>query len=207
MASVGALLLLVDAVVLGNVGWLDLLLDAVVVVAAYVLWYVRLIAGGADAKAIMALAVLVPAPVAWELPWAELPLWPSPSPAAFVVFANALILFLAFPAWFAVWNVSRGDVAVPAMFLGTRMDLDRAASRPVWIMDQSTPEGAVRRVLFPSRRSKDENAQNVARLRAHGVARVWVTPKVPFMLPLLLGFVAAFTLGDLIFSTVNAVLR
>ncbi len=37
-----------------------------------------------------------------------------------------------------------------------------------------------------------------ARIHALGEERVWVTPKVPFMIPLLVGFVLAFGVGDIL---------
>ncbi|HYS70937.1 MAG TPA: A24 family peptidase C-terminal domain-containing protein, partial [Thermoplasmata archaeon] len=51
-------------------------------------------------------------------------------------------------------------------------------------------------VLFPKRRA--DPAGQVARLRARGIKRVWVTPQIPFMVPLLVGFGLAFVMGNLL---------
>src|SRR5207249_2480432 len=51
-------------------------------------------------------------------------------------------------------------------------------------------------VLFPRR---DGNpSQEVARLRAAGIDRAWVTPQVPFMVPLLGGLLLAFFVGNVL---------
>jgi len=31
------------------------------------------------------------------------------------------------------------------------------------------------------------------------ISKIWVTPKIPFMIPLLAGFICAFVLGDLLY--------
>jgi prepilin signal peptidase PulO-like enzyme (type II secretory pathway) len=59
-------------------------------------------------------------------------------------------------------------------------------------------------VLFPSR-SKDES-EEAEKLRAAGATRVWVQPKVPFLVPLLLGFLLALLVGNLMLGFLTAVL-
>jgi prepilin signal peptidase PulO-like enzyme (type II secretory pathway) len=36
-----------------------------------------------------------------------------------------------------------------------------------------------------------------------GMKQIWVTPKIPFMIPLLAGFICSFVLGDLLSSLIN----
>ena len=60
-------------------------------------------------------------------------------------------------------------------------------------------EGAKVRLVYMPTRAGDY-ALNLARLKAMGTDKVWATPKIPFMIPLFLGFVAAFLIGDVIMS-------
>jgi len=158
------------------------------------LYRVGLLAGGADAKALMALAVLAPFPV--EL--GALPLWPSLLPTPFAILGNALLAFLVVPLGLLARNLTRGHVAWPFSFLAVRIPLDEARRKHVWPMEYMQ-DGQVKRMLMPSRFEwEDEDWEALA---AAGRTEVWVTPKVPFMVPLLVGFVSAFLLGDLLFGT------
>lgn len=191
----GLLVLAVDVLVLHRLEPLYLVLVPLIVAVSYGLWYVHLIAGGADAKALMTLAVLAPYPL--DLGGA-FPVWPDALPPAAVAFANSLLVFLLFPLLFVLYNLARGDVRFPAMFLGYRLALDHAATSFVWIAERAGEDGAVRQVLMASRMDPEQVEANVARLRALGRTRVWVTPKIPYMVPLLGGYVAAFFLGDVL---------
>lgn len=202
LGSCGTLLFLAD-LVLHRLGWLDLVVAAAIVAAAYGLWYVHVIPGGADAKALMALAVLHPRPIGLEWGPTVLPLWASPLPGVVTIWANAAFLMAVFPFAFLVFNLLRGDVAWPSMLLGTKMRLESAERRFVWVVDWIDEKGAETRILFPSRRAEEEQRANIARLREAGRSRVWVTPKFPFMLNLLLGLAAAYSLGDVLFKAVE----
>lgn len=196
------LLFLADLLVIRRYGWIDALIAVGVIALAYGLWYLHLLAGGADAKALMVLAVLLPTPVGWEWAGVALPAWPSPVPGSLVVLANGLVLFAAAPVGLAAYNLARRDLRFPTMFLGYRISIDRAEASFVWIVDRVRQDGSLGQVLFPSRIGEDQYGENVRRLREQGRSRVWVTPKIPFMLPLLGGFVAAFLLGDVLFRLV-----
>jgi preflagellin peptidase FlaK len=199
-----SLLFLADWLVLHRLGWIHLLIVAGLILLSYTLWYLHLLAGGADAKALMAISILLPIPIDWR--WADIPLppWSSPLPGALTVLSNSVLLFALAPLALLLYNLGRGSVSMPAMFLGYTMDLEAAADSFVWIIDRLDETGAKRQVLFPSRTSDEEYDANIQRLRAAGIRRVWVTPKIPFMIPLLLGYVAAFLLGDVLFKVVTS---
>ena len=203
LASCAALLFVVDVAVTERFGWLHLAVAAGIAALAYVLWFFHLLAGGADAKALMALGVLLPASIDWEWAGRTFPVWDSPLPGALVVLANGLVLFAFAPFALFAYNASRGDVRFPVMFLGYAMPREDAAARFVWIVDAIDDAGTRRQMLFPSRTTEEDYATNLARLRQAGVDRVWVTPKIPFMLPLLFGYLVAFTVGDVLFHLVG----
>lgn len=168
-----------------------LLLAGVFAGAIYALWWLGLLAGGADAKALMALAILVPFP----LHLGAFPLLPSPLPPALGALGNALLAVLAVPLALLARNIARGALRFPHALLGVRMAVAEARRRHVWPMERADGE-AVRTVLFPSRRPWTEEDWDA--LAARGRSEVWVTPKVPFMVPLLAGFAAAALVGDLL---------
>ncbi|MDH7517985.1 MAG: A24 family peptidase C-terminal domain-containing protein, partial [Candidatus Thermoplasmatota archaeon] len=41
----------------------------------------------------------------------------------------------------------------------------------------------------------------------HGIKEIWVTPKIPFMIPLLAGFICSFIFGDILFYLINSIIR
>lgn len=74
--------------------------------------------GGADAKALIALAVLFPTAPAYYLPWATLPLEPSSLGVfSLTVLTNTVLVGLAYPLVLGVRNLLAGDRST-LMFLG-----------------------------------------------------------------------------------------
>jgi len=157
----------------------------------YALWWLGLF-GGADAKGLMVLAVLWPA--APDLYAART----TPTVDALM---DGTLLMLALPVAFFVWNAAHRDVAFPAMLLGVRTDLRRAWDRHVWPLQQ-VRDG---RVVWRFRHRPGQGADHAALHRA-GLDRVWVTPKIPFMLPLGVGLLLAAWKGNLILALMAALL-
>lgn len=215
-----------------------LVLVPVVMAVAYLMWRLRLLFGGADAKCIMAFALLVPYPPL--LLAGDGTLWPhliAVFPVAVTMLTNAVAFTLFIPLLYFLTNLFRGDIHPLAMWLGRRVPLGQVFTEPVWVMewvrpapgmaddvaegpalaetsedpdlddeglpviDRATLEGATVRLHYMPTRAGDY-ALNVARLRALGVKEVWATPKIPFMVPLFLGWLAAWTAGDLILAVV-----
>lgn len=200
--AVGALLLVAEAVAVGFPQPVLLLSIPVVVALAWLLYQTRLLFGGADAKALMALAVLIPFHTALE---PLLPLAPSfltRFAFPFAVFADALLVTILIPPALFVYNMARGDREVPIALVGYRIPVEDLAGSWAWPMERPTEEG-IERTYFPSRSEADVTADE---LREAGLERVWVTPKVPFMIPLALGFGMAFVAGDLLSALVRGVM-
>ena len=173
-----------------------------VMLVVYQLFYrVRLLHGGADTKGLIALTLLIPSyPDARPFPL----LTADPRvesvvrvafPFSLVVWVDAAIVSLAVPIGLLVYNAVRGNLAFPQAFLGYRAPLD-PPPRHAWLMERITDGGEHVLVLFPKRRT-DPTGQ-VARLQARGIKRAWVTPQIPFMVPLFVGFVLAFVMGNLL---------
>lgn len=152
----------------------------------YLFWRLRLF-GGADAKALMVLAFLVP--------------WPSSHAVAAVqpaldAVANGSLLMLAVPVVLLAWNLAHGAIAVPAMLLGRPVAVASARTAKVWPMQVVRADGTVGWRLW-QRAALDDLELEYDALAGAGVERVWVTAKVPFLVPLAAGLALAWWQGDL----------
>jgi len=175
----------------------------IMVVLYQVFYRIRILHGGADAKGLIALTLLVPRyPEAAPFPLVA----PDPRiqsivqtafPYSLVIWVDAAIVSLAIPLALLAYNAARGDLHLPQALLGYRAHV-HPFPRHVWPMERITPEGEHVLVLFP-RRGADIDSE-VGRLRTAGIERVWVQPKIPFMVPLLAGFLIAFLVGNLLFA-------
>lgn len=171
------------------------------IVVAHGLYQFGLLRGGADAKAVMAVALLFPGvyphlasfPVLATSPIVEpvLAVW---FPFSFVVLLNAALLFLVVPILFLTRNAAAGQVRFPQAMLGYRVPLD-AVPRFAWLMDR-IEEGQLVSALFPKR--QEDRAEQVRLLREHGYEMVWVTPQFPFLVALLVGYLLAIIVGNVL---------
>jgi len=166
----------------------------------------RLLAGGADAKCLMALTLLVPTyphaspfPVFAADPRVQ-PAFQALFPFSFVVLVDAAVLQLVVPLGLFIYNLTRGDVGIPS-FLGYRAALD-SFPKHVRLMERITDRGEHVVVLRP-KRDLDPRPE-ILKLREAGIQRAWVTPWVPFMVPLLGGFLLAFLAANLLVAVLGA---
>lgn len=171
-------------------------------------YQVGLLRGGADAKGLIAVTLLVPV-YPNSTPFPLLQATPAVTstmqlffPFSLIVLMDALILALVIPVGYVLVNLARGERGAP-MWRGTRAPIDRLP-RHSWLMERVDPRGERYVVLFPSH-EKDE-AEELAKLRAVGATRVWVERKVPLLLPIFLGFLLAFFAGNLLVGFLTAIL-
>jgi len=178
-------------------------------ILVYQLFYrVRILHGGADAKALITLGLLVPTyPNMTPFPLMTLDprvetFWRVTFPFSLVVWVDAAVLFLAVPLGLLLLNAARGDLAFPQALLGYRARLDPFPPH-AWLMEKISARGDHFLVLFPKRGGNP--AQDLERLRAAGIDRVWVTPQIPFMVPLCAGFLLAFFVGNVLLGFLRLV--
>lgn len=166
-----------------------------IVVALYVLDAIR---GGADAKAFVALAVVFPFyPSVGPFPLISAGGDADPAILPFslvVLFTTAVIVALT-PIYFLVRNAARGDLRFPQAFFGYRTDTSEAQKTHVWLMERM--EGG-KHVLFTRPKLEEDLAKELRMLEAGGHTRVWVTPKIPLIVPLLIALVFATVVGNLL---------
>lgn len=154
----------------------------------YLLWRMHLF-GGADAKGLIVLSILAP--------------WP-PASASYAIqpaldaLANGALFMLLAPIVFLLVNLTRGHVSLPAALLGTRTTLEAARRSHVWPMQVVAPDapGGLRWRFW--QRLGGDLAREYHALERAGVQRVWVTPKVPFLVPVAAGWAVAWWQGNLV---------
>lgn len=170
----------------------------------FVLFYqFDVIKGGADAKALIALAILLPLyPVIDGLPLIAPPTELSQFilPFPLLVLFNAALATLVMPIAFLAYNLARGDVRFPAMLFGYRVGVEEAEGRFVWPMERVV-EGERVMTYFP--RSTEDTAAQLEELRAAGAGRIWVTPKVPFLIPITASLLFSAVVGNLFFLLIR----
>jgi preflagellin peptidase FlaK len=176
-------------------------LVSVVILIAYGLYYAGLLFGGADAKALMMLALLVPAQPRTGI-LQPYPLLAQYWPFSITIFTNALLVSLCLPLAMLLYNCARRDLRLPEALLGYRVDVEKAREKFVWLMEDVV-DCKKRRVLFPKERSEEKKKRALEQLRALGVRKVWATPKIPFIVPLFAGYLCAWFLGDLLLGVIG----
>jgi len=162
--------------------------------------------GGADAKAMIVISALVPQ-------YPSLPPLPLLAvdprlqgflgllfPFSLVVLLDAALLFAVAPIGFLLYNAARGHLEFPMALLGYKVPLDKVP-RYVWFMDQVV-KGEHVIVYFPAK-SQDRKAI-LAGLRREGLKEAWVTPQLPFMVALSIGYVLAFLVGNPLIALLQA---
>ncbi len=191
MGSVGVFLLIIQYFTVGFDKIFYLLFIPIMIILIYVFFQLRLISGGADAKAIMALAILVPL----EPSIIEFPLWSSFMPFSLVVFTNSLLLCLLIPLSLFLLNIIRRNIEFPYCFLGYRLSIGKAKKKFVWPLEKIV-DGKRKFSYIPKGFDIDNDLEIFEK---NGIEEIWVTPKTPFMVPLLIGFICSFVLGDILF--------
>ena len=187
--------------------WVRSLHMPIMMALAYGFYVLRLLHGGADAKALMGLTVLAPFyPSLGLLPLiGNLDAMMTVFPFAFVILLDSALGSLFVPLGYAFYNISRGDFD-KRMFFGYKMSLKEVPKKFVWLMER-VEDGEIVTVLFPSRgKDKKQVLKDIKALREKGRKRAWVSPKIPFMVPMFVGYLLAFTVGNLIVGLIDLII-
>ena len=208
--GVQAIPLLLYIIAFGVLAWLvlenyddlylwGLMLVPIMFIVFILLYQFDIIKGGADAKALIALAIMFPLyPVMDGLPLISLPTELSQfvMPFPLLILFNAALITLVVPLVLLVLNLARRDIRFPAMLFGYRILLDEAERKFIWPMERIV--GGERKMnYFP--RSSEEVEEQLEGLRAAGADYIWVTPKIPFLVPITISLLFSTIVGNLIF--------
>ena len=197
---IGGILLVIQFLTTGfeNQNPLYLLFVPVMIGLMYLFFQLRLIFGGADAKALMALSILVPfAPLIKQFPLWQTPFFSMPFP--WIILANSVIVFLAIPIGLLIFNLLKRNIEFPFCILGYRMSIKKAREKFVWPLEKIV-DGKRVFVRVPKDFEIDDELDEFEKLK---ISEIWVTPKIPFMIPLFVGFILSFILGDIMTHLMN----
>lgn len=141
--------------------------------------------GGADLKALLVIAVLVPAFPDWVL---EPGLFEVP---VVTVLMNGLLAGLIYPVALFVGNLAAGNTRYPSlMFIGRPMPLDEVDPVKMRLLEKVESGERVQTKSVPA------TTEALREFREAGVDEAWTTFLLPFIVFLLAGFLVAVTYGD-----------
>ncbi|MGC9443950.1 MAG: A24 family peptidase C-terminal domain-containing protein [Candidatus Methanospirareceae archaeon] len=182
---------------------------------AYLFFHLNLF-GGADAKALIGIALLIPTNPLFAAPI------PDPFPFAITtLFNGAIISVLVFPLMFLYNAVKLRPVELKAQlglaFVGYKRSIDTLASAQrtfqrllhSYELEGETGGEMVRRALvFGGREIDDDVINELKTYHEQGKIgdTVWVTPGLPYMLFIMAGFFIALLAGNLPFRIILALL-
>ncbi|MCW3131344.1 MAG: prepilin peptidase [Candidatus Methanospirare jalkutatii] len=204
--------MLLAALVFLAVDFNPLIFTSLTVASVLALALYKLNFGGADIKAIFAIALLFP-----RYPkFACFPLAGIPPLEIFVlsVVTNALILGISAPLTLFVANALRGNFS-PLMFLGIKVPADSLRNRKFFRLmhappapDAPTAPNAQRakcKYVWGGLEPSEEYLRQIEDAARRGIVKeVWITPELPFVVFLTAGFFTASLLGDFIFMLLSA---
>ena len=164
--------------------------------------------GGADAKSLIVLSIILPAYPKLQVFEHSFPLnKPLIDLFAFGIFGNAVLLTIIVPISLAVYNLIKMKAQVDKplyIFIGYKTKISELANKHIKLIEKfEAINGAVK---FQFKRGGVEiNEKVISELKTlseKGLIKdeVWVTPGLPFMIPITLGFFVAIFYGDLIFE-------
>lgn len=171
------------------------LVTPVMFVVLLLMYHLGLIRGGADAKALMVIAIAFPMyPILGPIPLVWGPI-DGPSLVinpTFSILVVSLLLSLVPSAFIAVRNLSSGYRG-RGMFSSYPMPIQSAREAHVWPVEDIV-DGSVARCRIP-----DDPSEVYDRLQASGRDSVRVTPMVPFVVPITVAAASVLLLGNPLF--------
>jgi len=159
------------------------------------------IKGGADAKALICVAILFPVypglldTVPMIMPASDLV--PTFFPVALSVLFMGAVVALVVPIYFLIRNISKGEKIGIRTLLAFTLPIDEVEKHPVWLVER-VEEGQVKFSYRKVRESETLEA-DLAALREIGLEEAWVTYKIPFIIPLTIGLLEVLVIGNLLF--------
>ena len=159
------------------------------------MYYTGLLRGGADAKCMVSLTVAFPAyPVLYSLPLIKITdnLYPIIFPFPLAVLFHALLITLSLSVPMFLINLGRGNTG-KHMFTGYVTDIGTARNSHVWPM-YDIRDGELTRIS-----PADDSGDVYDRLEMHGEKEIWVTPMIPFIIPITVSYVLTAIFGNPVF--------
>jgi preflagellin peptidase FlaK len=222
MIIIGSIIAIFETLVFQD---LRILLDLAINVGlsfavAFLLFYAGLF-GGADGKALIGIAFLFPRPPSIILGWGFRPLLPF---FFLTILSNALILTVLVPLVLLLRNladyISNKDLfpelenepfwkKAITMFIGFRTNFP-PPPHMYPLLDIAEVNGVLTPQLKLSEESEEHDDANLQKIKEFlyqneksKIKRLWVSPGIPFLIPITFGLLVALTIGDLILLILN----
>jgi preflagellin peptidase FlaK len=202
-----------------NIGLLSLLKlcfsTALIFFLAYILFQLHAF-GGADAKALIAISLLIPSYPILRFNTTVLPLSGTPLLNLFALstFGNAVILTIVVPFALLIHNLrtlSLQEIKEKPfyLFIGYKCRVTELANKHLRLIENHELIGG--KLVKKFKRGGIAIDQNTIKhleelVREGKISdRVWVTPGLPFMLSITAGFFTAIIYGDILFTITRAI--
>jgi len=200
----GLIVLILLAVKFWNQIFFWKLMTIVIMFGIIILFYnLNIIKGGADAKALLALSIVFPHyPVIGHFPIIDIPSAVNELlfPFSLLILFNAALLSIVVPIALFFYNLLQGDRRIPVMFFGYRVNIDDIKSKFVWPLEYFDGD-AIKLTIFP--RSIDSLEIQLEEFKKRHIEKIWVTPKIPFMIPITISLLFSVVVGNLIFLLID----
>jgi preflagellin peptidase FlaK len=206
MLAGSAFFVLYDILTKGMPYLMQLLLSAgLIFVLVYILFQLGTF-GGADAKSLIVISIILPSYPAFSAFGFDFPLnKPLLDLFSFGILGNAVLLTGVVPLGLAAYNISMMGLHIDNplyIFIGYKSKISDLADKHIKLIQSFEEENGL--VKFRFRRGGIEiNKEVISDLKAlsdKGLIKdeVWVTPGLPFMIPITVGFFVAVFYGDMI---------
>ena len=160
----------------------------------FIFYYMGLIHGGADAKAFITLTIIMPFYPSFVMPVYEMTdIMKTVFPFTFTLLINSIFAFIFVPLLLLIYNLIKGDLDIPMAFVGYKVDINSEGK--YWPMEY-VKDGKIFTTIFPSSRENPED--DIEKLKAFGKKRIWVTPKIPFIIPVTIAYIFTIFVGNII---------
>ncbi len=157
----------------------------------------KIIRGRADARALMSIAILQPLyPKFLNFPLFTpkyVEIMQITFPFVFLVLLYSAIAAMFYLLFVLFRNLARGDTGFPEMFIGYRIPIEEVDKQYVWLMERVV-NGEHVLYVHPHEHKKED----IEELKKIGRERVWVQPKIPFIIYITAGLIMAYLIGNFI---------
>ncbi len=178
---------------------IDVVAAVASIVVARVLFETGVLYGGADAKALIVVGVLLPV---FAVPLLYAPAIEGPLlarlPFSITLLTDAALFSVLVPIALAIRNLSRGEFTLPRGFTCYTLDVRELPRRFVWVRDPALGEDTTLEDAETSEEDIRQRTRIARDLQAQGVQRVWVSPQLPFLVLMAAGAFAGLLAGNLL---------
>ncbi|HWR26292.1 MAG TPA: A24 family peptidase C-terminal domain-containing protein [candidate division Zixibacteria bacterium] len=171
-------------------------------VIVYILFQLGIF-GGADAKSLIVLSMIFPASPTFKAFEYSFPLHETSMDSfAFSILGNAIILIFIFLIGLAAYNIMKQGIRIDNpwyIFIGYKTKISQLVNKHVGLLQGSNIVDRDIELHYRRGELDDRIIHELKNLSEKGLIRdeVWVTPKLPFMIPMTMGFFVAVFYGDL----------